>query len=78
MFALRGIAVSHFLRAALLFVVGASGSGMAFAEMVANGSTEHGRFALCIARSSIDGCRCHHIRFCRAVISIAGTTLDEY
>src|ERR1700675_1814913 len=68
--------LAYILRSALLFAVGAGGSRMALAEIVARDGTEPGRFALRIAGSSADGFRRHHIRFCRAVVSVAGTPFD--
>src|ERR1700681_4677257 len=65
--------LAYILRSALLSAVGAGGSRVALAEGIACDGTEPGQFALRIAGSPADGFRCHYIRFCRAVVPIAGT-----
>src|ERR1700676_1998635 len=64
------------LPSALLSAVGAGGGRVALAEGIACDGTEPGQFALRIAGSPADGFCCRYIRFCRAVVPIAGTPLD--
>src|ERR1700738_1236272 len=69
--------LAHFLRSALLSAVGARGSRVALAEVVACDGTEPGRCALRIAGSSAGGFCQRYIRFGRTVVSVAGTPFDE-
>src|SRR5208337_1082212 len=73
----RNRRLTQFLRSRLLFAIDTGGGRMALVEVVACARTEPGRFALRVAGSPLSDFRCHYVRVCRAVISVAGTPVDS-